>query len=596
MRRLIPSLLFLLCVAGFANALFAQTTFTRHTYPHSGLLRGDFNRDGKPDLLGSGNGTFRVLLNNGDGTFRGPITSTQPGGPRPRAVADFNRDGRTDLVGCHIQDPEASQPVIEFAIWLGTGAGTFSQPRRFSLPALCDSVAVEDFNQDGNHDAAVLWVLRNPDDAPNNGISVFFGDGAGSVSHSITTDHISAVDSEGNPCALNSLVAGNYDRAGSPDVMVAAQCTNFDFDHSTVLFGIGTGTGHFGFSESTRVNRSLGLGKEDLNQDGRLDLFAFESLSGPHASSISGVRGFISTSASGAPAWEERGIYSQGGDGECIGRVADGTTGDFNGDGIKDAAFTETFRPGDCIDFTETYHMGVTIGRADGSYSSPQKFSLSAELGGVVSADFDRDGRLDLAVGRGGSTEVFLNRTSTPTCTANAALRTVKICAPATISGNTLHLRANTTSGGPVTGMKVYLDNSEVFFTPNDMINKKLTVPAGSHRLTVRAWDSQGSFSSSMTVTAGSSTCATPSTNRSINICSPANESTVSSPVRVTAAIRSSNTYHGAKVFIDGVSKHTTSSKQVNASFTLSAGKHRISVQAYDTQGAFTKTVFVNVR
>jgi hypothetical protein len=43
--------------------------------------------------------------------------------------------------------------------------------------------------------------------------------------------------------------------------------------------------------------------------------------------------------------------------------------------------------------------------------------------------------------------------------------------------------------------------NSEKCGTPNDTINKKLTLPAGSHRITVRAWDGQGSFSSAMTVT-----------------------------------------------------------------------------------------------
>jgi hypothetical protein len=70
----------------------------------------------------------------------------------------------------------------------------------------------------------------------------------------------------------------------------------------------------------------------------------------------------------------------------------------------------------------------------------------------------------------------------------------------------------------------------------------------------------------------------------------------VSNPVKVIASITTSYTYYGAKIYIDGVAKPSTSSKQVNASFTLAAGRHRISVQAYDTQGAFTKTVFVTVR
>lgn len=596
MRPIFLPIKIFLCVTCLMGIALAQTTFSRRTYAHSGLLVGDFNRDGKPDLLGSSNGKFSVLLNNGDGTFRGPVTTAHPSAGARLTKADFNRDGRTDLVGCQLQDPEGSGSA-DFVILTGTGPGTFSQARKFSLPAGCSSFALEDFDKDGNQDAAVVWSSRNPDDTPNNGITVLFGDGAGGVSHSITTDHISAVDVEGNPCSFSGVVAGNYDRAGSPDVIVAAPCSNWDFDHSTVLFGAGTGTGHFGFSQSAQPNRSLGLGKNDLNQDSRLDMFVFGSLSGPHASAITELSAYINTSASGPPEWEVRGIFGYGGDGECIGRVLSGSSADLNGDGIKDVAFTEVFRPGDCIDFTETYNLGVMLGRPDGTYSAPQKFSLTEFPGGVVSADFDRDGRPDLAVARGNSTEVFLNRTNIATCAANPTLRTVKICAPATVAGSTLQLRANTTSGGPISGMKVYVDNAEVFSTPNDTINKQLTVPSGSHRLTVRAWDGQGSFASSMTVTANPvSSCAAPSENRTINLCSPVNESTVSNPVKVSAAITTSSKYYSAKVYVDGVAKFSSTSKQVNASLTLSAGRHRISVQAYDSQGAFTKTVNVNVR
>jgi hypothetical protein len=587
-----------LCLACLVSATFAQTTFSRRTYAHSGLLRGDFNRDGKPDLLGSSTGNFRVLLNNGDGTFRGPVTSTQPGARGWLTTADFNRDGRTDLAGCQIQNPEASPAVHELAIWSGTGPGTFSQPRRFPIPGNnCLSVSVEDFDRDGKQDAAVVWSVRNPDDSPNNGITVFFGDGSGGVSHSVTTDHISAM-SETGACSFSHAVTGNYDRSGGPDLMIATSCPAEVVDESTLLFAQGTGTGHFAFTTTDAAHRSLDLMKDEINQDSRLDLVVVASFSGPHASRGRELVFYINRNASGIPAWDKREVYGIGGDGDCVGSFGSGIAVDLNGDAIKDAAFTETFRPGDCIDFSETHNLGVMFGRADGSYGAPQKLKLASEPAGVVSADFDRDGRLDLALARASNlTEVFLNRNNIATCPANSTLRTVKICAPTTVSGNTLPLRANTTTSTPITGMKVYVDNSEAFFTPNDTINHKLPVPSGSHRITVRAWDGQGSFSSAMTVNAGgSSSCPAPSANRTINLCSPVNESTVNNPVKVMAAITTSNKYYGAKVYIDGKARHTTTSKQVNTSFTLSAGRHRVSVQAYDTQGPFTKTVFVNVR
>src|SRR5262245_26439432 len=330
MRRFPTSIKVTFCVACLISAAFSQITFSRQSYVHSGLLVGDFNHDGKPDLMGTGNGSFRVLLNNGDGTFRGPITTSQPGERRALVTADFNGDGRTDLVGCQIQNPDASPPVTEFAIWLGTGAGTFSQPQRFSLPGFCSSVAVEDFDKDGNQDAAVVWATQNPDLTPNNGITVFFGDGTGNISHSVTTDHISVIGQGDIPCGFSEVVAGNFDRTGMPDVMIGTFCNNETFDQSALVFGAGTGTGHFGFSQTDEANASLRLTKDDVNQDNRLDLFVAESLSGPHATANTGLVAYVDTTASGVPAWEKRPIYFQGGDGECVGRVSGGTAADLN--------------------------------------------------------------------------------------------------------------------------------------------------------------------------------------------------------------------------------------------------------------------------
>ncbi len=63
---------------------------------------GDFNGDGKPDLLGNRGQQFELRLGNGDGTFQAPVLYNAVNGfsnlPIGLGVADFNGDGVTDFV------------------------------------------------------------------------------------------------------------------------------------------------------------------------------------------------------------------------------------------------------------------------------------------------------------------------------------------------------------------------------------------------------------------------------------------------------------------------------------------------------------------
>ena len=133
----------------------------------SRLLTGDFNGDGKLDLVTEGylydpatifkTLTLSVLLNNGNGAFTAvPTTNTgvdfgqEPGGA---AVADFNGDGKTDIaiVSYKNQDILTSNGDGTFTVAVTTD-GALTAPDDYWL-------ATGDFNGDGITDT----ILANSD-------------------------------------------------------------------------------------------------------------------------------------------------------------------------------------------------------------------------------------------------------------------------------------------------------------------------------------------------------------------------------------------------------------------------------------------------
>lgn len=118
---------------------------------------GDFNRDGRLDLAVCGRGltTFpdsgvAVLIGNGDGTFMQANGSPISLGENLSAVVtgDFNGDGKLDLV---LTDSAGNDVLI----LLGNGDGTFQPPITVAVGNQPQAIIAEDFNNDGNLDLAV---------------------------------------------------------------------------------------------------------------------------------------------------------------------------------------------------------------------------------------------------------------------------------------------------------------------------------------------------------------------------------------------------------------------------------------------------------
>jgi hypothetical protein len=126
------------------------------------LQVGDFNGDGKPDLLLSqfvgfdaGESFVTVLPGKGDGAFQAPITRDAGFGLIGLAVGDFDGNGKLDFAA-------AGPAVSEAVVFAGNGDGSFGILGSFpSGGANPFGVATGDFNGDGRPDLVVANTFSN---------------------------------------------------------------------------------------------------------------------------------------------------------------------------------------------------------------------------------------------------------------------------------------------------------------------------------------------------------------------------------------------------------------------------------------------------
>lgn len=348
-----------------------------------GMLTGDFNGDGKKDLLvrdtvllGNGDGTFKVgaSLPVNTGLFADELSNT--------AVGDVNNDGKLDVV--------VSQNGI-VALFYGNGDGTFTVgPRYAALPDMTQ-LSLTDIDGDGNLDivlgtsAGGVWT----DGCCGNGAAlepplfqILMGRGDGSFVDSLAYNQGQYGNGEFT-VAGPQIASADFNNDGKIDALVFTAANGGTVPTSALSVLPGDGTAKLGAPITSTVNIVPSMMvTASINQSGKPDVVL--------AGLISGTPGVSTLLNQGDGTFAAELDYTL----PVSSPVVSLATGDFNGDGITDIAVG--VNPG--LGNTGASGVYVLFGKANGTFAAPVKIDASLNPTGLTAADLNGDGKTDLIV------------------------------------------------------------------------------------------------------------------------------------------------------------------------------------------------------
>lgn len=340
-----------------------------------GIVSGDFNNDGHPDLAtaNSGDGTVTLFLSNPANDFTYYTVKTLSGFGSPTAIAagHFTNSGNLDLAVT-----DSAGKVVH--VLTGDGTGNFTAGATVSTQNDPTAIVAGDFNRDGFTDLAVM-------NAGSGTVSILRGQGNGDFTPNANI-HVGAAAGTGSNDLLAMDIGGN----GRLDLITANPLSN----QVAVLLNRANGT--FEAVENYAVpNAPDYLAVGDFNRDGKPDLVVTQN--GGAAVSIL-TNNTLPTTQPGGRNFIAPHILTHG-----HGNMADGiAVADFNHDGIPDIATS----------YLEDNTVQVLLGNGGSNFQAASVYPVGKQPYWVVAADLNNDGYPDLITANttDGTISVLMNK------------------------------------------------------------------------------------------------------------------------------------------------------------------------------------------
>jgi len=362
------------------------------------IAAGDFNSDLRPDLVVANSGSDDVSLFRLIGAGRFATEQRFRVGDRPQALGtgDFNSDHRLDAAVSNAGSGDVS-------ILLADGRGGFGPEIRLPVGDEPGALAVADFNGDGMIDLAAGNLGDGAPDATSGRITVRLGQ-----SGAVLGGPVLQIDLGGT---VVSLAGGNLNGDGNTDLVAGVISKESDpylcfrlpvpcqYARTEILLGSGDGTFVRGSPLSyPRSHTPAALSLLDVNRDGAMDI-AQSFFASPYFPGEAGTDFFDVRYGRGDGTFEpyasDTTVLPLSID--TLG-VSDFVFGDFDADGVPEPLLANA----------ASSDIMPMRGNEQGQFDGGVRYLVGSGPAAVAAADFNSDGRLDVATANLGSDDVSI--------------------------------------------------------------------------------------------------------------------------------------------------------------------------------------------